>query len=231
MAPFYPTQDVRFARVGDALILLDLKSQQYIAFDPIAARMWHALTGGEGADFVVADLAGTSGGDAATIASDFAAFRKRCLDSGYLQPEPIVPQDSAIVLPVRRVAAYRAWWSLRQTMRRLRRLGFSKTYRLYGRIAKPPAGQDCDVLNDVLNKAVAVFNQAENFVRLPNSPKDCLPRSLALYRFLLWSGLAPAHLIGVQRRPFQAHAWVECDGRIVCDTKERVECYSVIARL
>jgi hypothetical protein len=227
MALLYPTQDVRYAHVGDALVLLDLKSERYIAFDPIATRMWQALTAGHDADFVVAELERASGGDRGTIASDFAAFERRCVDSGYLQREPIGAEDGAIVLRVRRVAVHRAWWTLMRTLRRLRTLGFSKTYRLYGRIAKPPAVGD----QAVLDHAVAAFRKAENFVRIPNSPKDCLPRSLALYRFLLLSGLAPAHLIGVQRQPFQAHAWVECDGRIVCDTKERVECYSVIARL
>jgi hypothetical protein len=236
MALLYPTQDVRYARVGDALVLLDLKSEQYIAFDPIATRMWQGLTAGGDADFVVAELQRSSGGDSATIASDFAAFRKRCVDSGYLQSEPIARQEGAIVLPVRRVAVHRAWWTLMRTVRRLRTLGFSKTYRLYGRLAKPAASHAVSshaARQDeaLLDNAIAVFGKAENFVRLPNAPKDCLPRSLALYRFLLLSGLAPAHLIGVQRQPFEAHAWVECGDRIVCDTKERVEHYSVIARL
>jgi hypothetical protein len=45
----------------------------------------------------------------------------------------------------------------------------------------------------------------------------CLTRSLALAGRLLDTGMAPDLVIGVKLQPFAAHAWVQCDGRLVND--------------
>ena len=38
-----------------------------------------------------------------------------------------------------------------------------------------------------------------------------------------WYGLPAAVVVGVRCQPFLAHAWVECDGRVVTDDPERRE--------
>jgi Transglutaminase-like superfamily len=45
--------------------------------------------------------------------------------------------------------------------------------------------------------------------------KDCLPRSLALFYLLRSRGVPAVIHIGVAKYPFQAHAWVEVEGRPV----------------
>ena len=53
-------------------------------------------------------------------------------------------------------------------------------------------------------------------------PAACKERALAGYRILGgWYGLPAAVVVGVRRQPFLAHAWVECDGRVVTDDPER----------
>ncbi len=59
---------------------------------------------------------------------------------------------------------------------------------------------------------MAVFLRAEHGFISRLGPRDCLPRSLALFSFLAGAGFAVTHVIGVQRYPFAAHAWVEHDG-------------------
>lgn len=56
----------------------------------------------------------------------------------------------------------------------------------------------------------------------------CLQRSAATACLMKRCGL-PAHLvIGAQRMPFRAHAWVEVDGRVVNDKPYMREMYSVL---
>jgi len=59
-------------------------------------------------------------------------------------------------------------------------------------------------------RCLIVQRFAENFVKLPRSPSDCLPRSLALYFFLRGQGHAASHHLGVTLKPgLNMHAWVE----------------------
>lgn len=58
-------------------------------------------------------------------------------------------------------------------------------------------------------------------------PLTCLTRSLVLTRALARRGLRPALKIGVAppTGAFTAHAWVECDGRILLDEPDAVAAY------
>lgn len=51
----------------------------------------------------------------------------------------------------------------------------------------------------------------------------CLEQSLALYVLLRRRGVPAELCLGVQAYPFQAHAWVELDGRPVNEDAEVVE--------
>jgi hypothetical protein len=81
------------------------------------------------------------------------------------------------------------------------------------------------------SRAERAFSRAENLYLLRSAPRDCLPRSLALYRFLLSVGVPAEHCIGVQRFPFEAHAWVECGGRAVNESSGLTRGYTELARL
>lgn len=58
----------------------------------------------------------------------------------------------------------------------------------------------------------------------------CLQRSAATTCLLRRQGVAAAMVIGAQQIPFQAHAWVEVDGRVVNDKSYMREIYSVLDR-
>lgn len=63
--------------------------------------------------------------------------------------------------------------------------------------------------------------------RLPGM--TCLTRSLALQLLLARCGRSASVRIGVRKDHaggFQAHAWVECDGRTLADSAAVVECYT-----
>jgi Transglutaminase-like superfamily len=58
----------------------------------------------------------------------------------------------------------------------------------------------------------------------------CLQRSAATSCLLKSYGIFAQMVIGVQRLPFKAHAWVEVDGRVVNDKPYVAEMYAVLNR-
>jgi hypothetical protein len=166
----------------------------------------------------------------ARLRADLAAFRRRALDEGLLVQGP-VPSDPPKLVPVppRGVPfpELAAWRALRATARGLRRDGFAKTYQACAALPAPTPLPRPDA---TLARALAAFARAENFFVHPEAPADCLPRSLALFRFLRAIGLRAEHVIGVHRMPFCAHAWVEFAGDVVLDADRRAT-FKPLARL
>lgn len=59
----------------------------------------------------------------------------------------------------------------------------------------------------------------------------CLQRCSALVFLLRGLGIPATLVLGAQRLPFKAHAWVEVNGRVVNDSKSSIELYGVLDRL
>jgi transglutaminase superfamily protein len=59
---------------------------------------------------------------------------------------------------------------------------------------------------------------------------SCLQRSAVATCLLRRRGIAADLVIGAQRLPFRAHAWVEVDGRVVNDRPYVSELYAVLDR-
>lgn len=60
---------------------------------------------------------------------------------------------------------------------------------------------------------------------------QCLQRSSILVCLLRDHGIPATLVIGAQRLPFRAHAWVELDGQVVNDSESSVQLYGVLDRL
>lgn len=58
----------------------------------------------------------------------------------------------------------------------------------------------------------------------------CLQRSSATACLLKQYGVRAQMVIGAQRMPFKAHAWVEVDGKVVNDKPYTPEMYAVLDR-
>ena len=59
----------------------------------------------------------------------------------------------------------------------------------------------------------------------------CLQRSAAATCLLRRHGIPAQLVIGIQQIPFNAHAWVEVEGRIVSDRPYMREMYAVLERI
>jgi hypothetical protein len=58
----------------------------------------------------------------------------------------------------------------------------------------------------------------------------CLQRSAATTCLLRGNGVSAQMIIGAQKLPFRAHAWVEVDGHVVNDKPYMREMYAVLER-
>ncbi|HYW54151.1 MAG TPA: lasso peptide biosynthesis B2 protein [Dongiaceae bacterium] len=216
---------IRHAVVDGAVVILDLRRGTYHVLDRVASAMWDPLVRGAGDDDdVLRTILAQFAVDANRARRDLAAFRERCLADGLLAVRTTGEPPPAYQRPVapKRVVwpAFAAWRCLAGTALLLRRGGFATAYRVSTSLAPAPRGAAAD---GALDRALAAFARAENFFVPRRAPDDCLPRSLALFRFLRMMGLPAEHVIGCRRAPFFAHAWVECGGRVVLDDDHRAE--------
>ncbi len=213
--------------------MLDLRSESYRTLDDVASAMWAVLIGSADWARSRALLVERYDVDPAQLDADLERFAQHCAADGMLVPaaaESDAPAADAVLAREAAPAAFAApttlgaLRSLVATQWRLQRAGFRAVYE---RCAALPAGSG----NARLAPAVAAFSRAENLFVARRAPDDCLVRSLALYRFLRAAGIPAQHLIGVQRFPFLAHAWVECDGVPVLDDRQRRQQFTPLARL
>lgn len=217
---------MRHAEVDGLRVVLDLGTERYRVLDDVASVLWSVLIGEADAETTFDRLASEYALDRDRFGTELAAFAQRCVSERLLEPAGAPP--AATVTPHSAAARgarpgmLQALTCLIATRRALRRDGFRATYESYAAL---PAGPRTRALHEVL----PAFARAENFFVARRAPKDCLLRSLALYRFLRTAGVPAHHLLGARRFPFVAHAWVECDGAPVCD--ERAGGYTPLARI
>lgn len=229
---FVSSRAIRHAEVEGCRIILDLRSESYRVLDDVGGKMWSILTGEVARDAALAGLCDKYEVAPARLEADLSAFAARCVEEHLLEPaadarprpDPAATEPTDATRPVRRLlpGVLAALRSLLATQRAISRDGFRATYERYALIPVRPPGPSLD-------GAVRAFCRAENFYVVRRAPDDCLVRSLSLYRSLREAGHRAEHVIGVRRFPFQAHAWVECAGEVVLDT--RAEHFAPLARM
>lgn len=216
---------LRHAEVAGCRVILDLRVERYRVLNQAASMMWCALTGESSVAGAIEALSATYQVEESRLISDLETFARQCLEGGllthaggeceasYTDAQAVRHAGPSIML---------ALYSLVATARSVRRHGFAATYKRYERLARGESSQPGA-------KALRAFSRAENLFVAARAPDDCLVRSLALFRFLNRSGCRAVHVIGVQRFPFRAHAWVECDGQPALQSS--VERYTPLARI
>jgi hypothetical protein len=229
-----PSRDALTGEIDGMLVVLDLRSERYYLFDAVATAMWRLLLELGDRERVVAALAERYDADAGVLARDLDALTARLLDGGFLcrrttaaeaASHPPAPPRGRVR---RQPSALRAWWWLARTALRLRRAGFSATYRAATALAAQPATAGA---HERLEPALRAFARAENAFVFRNAPRDCFPRSIALFCFLRELGIPVEHRIGVNRHPFRAHAYVTLDGRVLSDHPGQQRAFTTLERV
>lgn len=227
----FASPHIRYAEVEGSLVMLDLRTEAYYMFDEVATFSWRSLLATDGDEAAVKLLQEHYQVDPARLRADFQAFKRNCLERGFVQEgEPAHPSLGS-VYPHRACSKFlfiRSWLALYRTVRALSKQGFARTYLQYASLPSARRSGQSDVL---MKRSVNAFRMAENFFLIRSAPEDCLPRSLALFRFLRSTGLPAEHCIGVRRFPFAAHAWVEYHGRSVLDDSSTQVEFKPLARI
>lgn len=226
----YVSPNVLYEEIQGCLVILDLSTEAYYILDAVGTSMWKSLLATNDETQALRTLQSEYLVERVRLKADLETFRELCIEQGFLQKEEAERKAGISVYAGRQdFLVPRAWWCLCCTVRSLSANGLARTYQKCCGLAVPKENPvDAD---DLLERAVAAFAMAENLFLIKSAPKDCLPRSLALFRFLRSAGLPVEHCIGVQRFPFQAHAWVEYGGRVVQDHPSRQSVFRTIARI
>jgi hypothetical protein len=231
-----PAGGIYAANMDGLMVLMDLRTEEYFALDPSSTTYWEALERRSGEIAAArSDVVGAVEAErAAARGAAFDAFVRECTRRGFLVesdepaseasfPMTTIADGALRALPARLAA----WVCMVATWRSLRISGFAQTYRRYCRIE----GATPEGLQAALPPALAGFLHAENFFWYRGAPRDCLPRSLALFRYLRTRGFPAVHKIGGRRVPsFFMHAWVEVFAAPVLDQSPIVDEYVILAR-
>ena len=227
MPALFPSEGIRARVIDGLLVVLDLKADRYSILDDIGTAFWRVLT--ERADDArgVGELCSKFGAPADVVESDLRAFRQRCIDRGWLTGSMPLASSGFVARHPAKPTPFYAWRVLLETITRLWTGGLIKTYAAYAG-TRPSMAEPA--LSGLRERALGAFLAAENAILLPGGSRDCLPRSLALFVFLKRCGIDCNHVIGVQRTPFQAHAWVEIEGEPVLERLDQSH-FHALARL
>jgi hypothetical protein len=207
MSGFALRDGLSFCRPDGRIVFLDIEADRYFGLSPELDRAFAALA------------------DHGTFDDDAGVALIR---TGIITPSPsaVRPQPCARVGPpdrgielrngraspidIGRALLLRAIWR-----RRLRKKPLASNLAAIARrksasTAKPPS-----------HKMLARIGLAYQRAALLSSARDqCLATSLSLASWLLTAGFRPDLVLGVKCDPFQAHSWVEIDGRIIGDDPE-----------
>jgi hypothetical protein len=115
-----------------------------------------------------------------------------------------------------------AWLSLRL-------LGWRRTIDSWKRLHTALTSVPADGTDAAIARVDELVRQAASQRLL--LPMVCKERALAGYQLLRCCFGLPAEIVvGMERHPFRAHAWVECGGRIVTDDPQHCEAFTPVAR-
>jgi Transglutaminase-like superfamily len=234
-------EGIYFAAVQGEGVLLDLAANRYVGLGPESARIWAAVAAGGLHGELVRSLDGIDAGASPEQVVDQQL--KIWLEQGLLvsaaqsatqalpacrrrdDPSARVELDRAMVdaapwtpRALGRLLEAALWWKLRG------RRALPEALRHLQRIAVRP---DPD-WTPTAARILRVYHAARRPFRQGTS--DCLSRSMILAHALRRERVDAVVCFGLQKMPFDAHAWVEV-GRTVCnDTLQALEFRTEVAR-
>ena len=220
--------DVRFAVLDGTVVLLELTSAEYFAFDDVGSDFWLRLVDPRiELQTALGELRAERGDVVDRFVDD--CLRRNLLTRGTpVSVSPPSPRLGRRSTTSSWFLTPRAWYHLARTWAALRLRGFGPVYRrlLVERPFQRPASPD------LVDRAVRSFVRAENLFWFRDAPDDCLPRSLALFSFLRALGLPATHKIGGMRYPgLLMHAWVESSERALIDDPELLGMLTVLSTI
>jgi Transglutaminase-like superfamily len=206
---------ISYVCLDDRVTVIDFKAGRYFGLNSEASALWLGLVGDDSSSGWLVRFEQRFSVSSATAQTWLREFACDCLNKNWIAPLAGNGAGADLDYPPPRrwlgPPAARAWFAMAAVAVGLRRDGLAAILASYRKIAGRSAARGS------IEQALAAFRRAEGAFLFASAPRDCLPRSLALFRFLASEGHPVTHHIGIRRHPFSAHAWVAINGETLLD--------------
>jgi len=246
-------ENVLFDEDGSCGFLLDFRRDRFFGLNATAAKLLSQVLAHGPRDGIAA-ISREYGVDEAAVRRDWTVLEKRLLAAKLLaQRESDCRTSGRILRGAASVAAVpfrlfgrwlfrrptgqvrrspgrlTVWFTLTFVWFSLRIIGWSRTMAFVRWATQSRRNvPSCDLPEavDVLNDHIRRSTKRQSLLSI-----TCKERAMAGY-WLLRSrfGLQPTVVVGIERYPFRAHAWIECRRRILTDDPEFCDTYTPVAR-
>jgi len=105
--------------------------------------------------------------------------------------------------------------------------GFNKIYHAITRLKLQKSQIPLTVEKAIITQVCGAVQKASRYLFLQT---QCLEQALATYYLLQKKGIAANLCIGVRKRPFASHAWVEYRGKVINAPASTKDGFSVLLR-
>lgn len=237
---------VYFAAVQGEGILMDLIHDRYLGLSGASTIVWTGIASGKELGEIRSDLARALPNDPPAaveklLLDQVAAWRDSGLVGAVPLDSPELPKahpncapsslgldvDRLSRTPASTMAYLRLTRAKRWTKRTVRRHGLCVLLKRMQRFGVSAIGWQ-------LHREPAVYRMVHTYAverrMLHQGRNDCLWRSVALSAALRWINVDAQVCFGVQKFPFEAHAWVEVGDHAVNERPASIHKYAVIAR-
>lgn len=217
---------------GNQTVILDLKKDQYIILDESQSTLFRDIL--EGKIYSVSNTFNTDQTENLKDLLDLDLFCTSLFETPY--PNPISEQKNTdgmsnldFLSPTNKICFNRKTlyalgvlifshisvkFSFYRTIKKI------KKYKKSNINYKLPSQAEIDEITETLNAACLLY---------PWKTK-CLEWAVALATLCLKARYCCELVIGVQNQPFYAHAWVECNGRVVADSQQLPQKMAIILK-
>ncbi|AOR76396.1 lasso peptide biosynthesis B2 protein [Novosphingobium resinovorum] len=208
--------NLTYCDIDDRLVFLDVEADRYFCLHDSVEARFRALAAGT-TDIAPSDVL-VRLGLVEEVPGDL--YPRPCADHNrpsrsLLDGEPAKPSLRAVLGALTRLALARRALRRGGLARLLHELRKRKA-RLPSCVARPPS------------KLEHLAHDFERTARLMRSHDQCLPRAITLAGMAMARGINVELVIGVQLRPFAAHAWVRSGSSLVNERVDTALAYTPI---
>jgi hypothetical protein len=215
------------------IVLLDLKSDQYLSLNDRAGAAFLCLLGYEDATYLTEKPARDELRRAAREFVFRGIFTQKSFEGKFgrrsqaIPPQREINADSIGLAPALNLSSVLAFWSAAcRAAIALRCLPISRVVQLVRQRRPEEIASPSEPVIAELENSVATFARLRPWAF--SSRDACLFEALAMLQFLAGSRIYPSWVFGVQVAPFCAHCWVQLGDLVIDDTVEHVRGYTPI---
>jgi Transglutaminase-like superfamily len=199
--------------------VLDTRLGKFYALEAIGTRMLFG-TLRAGCESMARSLAADYEVSVEQVCEDWAELVDGFHKAGLTE---VVTQRTKVFAPA---GPWAVWTWLTLAWLSFRLLGWERTVRIWGGRFRPRTSPGAQDPSSALTTTDRIIRRIAS--RHPLNPQ-CKERALVGWCILRRKGLPAKLFMGVMLYPFTAHAWTECQGRIVADDLARCEQFVAVA--